>query len=273
MRWQEFPAFRRTRGGELARVSSGSVLGDVLNGRVAIVTGAGAGIGLAIARSFADAGAIVVVADFDQEAGQAAAEEVGGVFLRTDVSDPTQITATVDAVTARFGRLDVLVNNAGIARYVDLFDLTVDDWDAINAVNARGTFLFLQAAARVMVAQGSGSIVNISSIAGKGYRRTSSVAYAAAKGAVVTMTRTTAARLGPSNVRVNCICPGVTLTPMVERWRQSNPEGSREVIEAIPLARPNQVEDVANLALFLASDLADTVTGQSWNVDGGLVND
>lgn len=248
-------------------------MADILNGRVAIVSGAGAGIGLAIARSFAGAGANVVVAEFDQETGEAAAKEVGGVLLRTDVSDPAQIAETVDAVLARFGRLDILVNNAGIARYLDLFDITVADWDAIEAVNARGTFFFLQAAARVMVAQGSGSIVNISSIAGKGYRRTSSVAYAAAKGAVVTMTRTTAARLGPHNVRVNCICPGVTLTPMVERWRQANPEGAREVIDDIPLARPNQVEDVANLALFLASDLANTITGQSWNVDGGLVND
>lgn len=246
---------------------------DLLAGRVTIVSGSGAGIGRAIARTFADAGASVVVAELDEAAGREAAEETGGVFHRTDVSDPAEIKATVEAVRSDFGRLDVLVNNAGIARYLDLFEVTVKDWDAINDTNARGAFFFMQAAAEVMVSQGGGSIVNISSIAGKGYRRTSSVAYAAAKGALITMTRTVAARLGPANVRVNAICPGVTMTPMVDRWRESNPVGSQEVIAAIPLGRANTVEDIANLALYLGSDLAGTVTGQSWNVDGGLVND
>ncbi len=246
---------------------------DLLAGRVAIVTGGAEGMGVAMARAFAEAGGRMVIADVNAEAGRAAATSIDGLFVQTDVAQPAQIAAAVDAATARYGRLDVLVNNAGIARHIDIFDLTVDEWDVVNDINARGTFFFLQAAAKVMVRQRKGSIVNISSCAGKGYRTTSSVAYAASKGAVITMTRTAAARLAADNVRVNAICPGPTMTPMLKRMSARTPEAFQKIVDAIPLRRPNEPEQVANLALFLASDLADTVTGQSWNVDGGLVND
>jgi NAD(P)-dependent dehydrogenase (short-subunit alcohol dehydrogenase family) len=230
-------------------------------------------MGMARAQAFAEAGARVVIADLNAEAGAAAAKAIDGLFVHTDVAITAQIGAAVEATTARYGRLDVLVNNAGVARHVDIFDLTEEEWDVVNNINARGTFFFLQAAARVMAAQRKGSIVNISSCAGKGYRTTSSVAYAASKGAVITMTRTTAARLAADNVRVNAICPGPTMTPMLQRMSERTPEAFGRIVDAIPLRRANEPRHIANLALFLASDLADTVTGQSWNVDGGLIND
>jgi NAD(P)-dependent dehydrogenase (short-subunit alcohol dehydrogenase family) len=245
----------------------------LLAGRVAIVTGGAEGIGVAIARAFVRAGAQVVIADCNMEAGTQAAAENGAAFLPVDVADATQSTQVVKETVARFGRLDILVNNAGLARHIDFFDLGVEDWDRINAVNARGTFFFLQAAARVMIAQGGGSVVNISSCAGKGYRTTSSVAYAASKGAIITMTRTCAARLATGNVRVNAICPGPTMTPMLIRMRENMPDAFAQIVADVPLGRASEPEDIANLALFLASDLASTVTGQSWNVDGGLLND
>ncbi len=158
-------------------------------------------------------------------------------------------------------------------------DLTEDDWDRIHNVNARGVFFCLQGAARVMIEQGGGRIINIASVAGRGYINTSNAAYAASKGAVISLTKTAAQQLGPHNINVNAICPGVTNTPMgdaiaiVKAKEQgvSVEEARRGALETIPIRRANEPEDIAALAVFLASPGARNITAQSYNVDGGLV--
>jgi NAD(P)-dependent dehydrogenase (short-subunit alcohol dehydrogenase family) len=243
-------------------------------GKVAIVTGAGSGIGQAIAVRLASEGAAVVVAELDTETGTAVAEMIGGTFVCTDVREQVAVDAAVAFAVQRHGGLDVLVNNAGVTRLIQFFDITAGDWDYINAVNAKGAFLFLQAAARAMASgdRESGVIVNIASIAAKGYPGTSNAAYAASKGAVVSLTRIAALELARYGIRVNAVCPGITRTNMLAGLE----EGGALVDSmrgAVPLRRLNEPADVASLVAFLASDEAATVTGQSWNVDGGLILD
>ena len=184
-------------------------------------------------------------------------------------------------VADEFGRLDVLVNNAGVTRDIDFFELPADEWDAIMQVNARGSFLCMRQAARYMRDSGGGLIINISSIADKGWPGASNIAYAASKGAVVTMTRIAAAQLAPFNITVNAVCPGVTRTPLVAQLLRSRAitlGTSEEKVTAalhatIPLGRANDPSDVADAIEFLASDQARNITGQSLNVDGGNIWD
>lgn len=257
-----------------------------LTDRVAIVTGAGSGIGSATAERLAAEGAAVVVADVD-EAGAGGTvrriEQRGGraIAAVVDVSDLAALDHLMERTLGAFAGLDVLVNNAGITRSLDFFEVSAEDWDDIHAVNARGAFFCMQAAARVMADAGGGAIVNVSSIAGKGYRATSSIAYAASKGAVTIMTRTAASQLAPFGVRVNSVCPGVTMTPLVDgiiAARSSasgrDPADHLDALRAtIPLGRENTPADVAAVIAFLASEDARNVTGQSINVDGGMVFD
>ncbi len=257
-----------------------------LEGRVALVTGAGAGIGRAVARRFADEGALLVLAEIDEERGQRVQAELEALgrpahFVRTDLARKDDIDALVDATATRFGRIDVLVNNAGVTRRLGFFDVGEADWDRMYAVNARGLFFCMQAAARRMAEQRSGRIVNIASIAGKGFGGTSNIAYAGTKGAVIAMTRIAALQLAPFDINVNAICPGITRTSLVEAILREQVErvGARaeEVLArldaSIPLRRSNEPEDIAELAVFLSSPAARNVTGQAWNVDGGLVFD
>jgi NAD(P)-dependent dehydrogenase (short-subunit alcohol dehydrogenase family) len=252
--------------------------------KIAIVTGAGRGMGRAIALRFAQEGAHVVVADINAETVHdtaAAVEALGrqSVPLRVDIGAATDIDTLIQRALDTFGRIDILVNNAGVTRAIDLFDVTPDDWDWMHRVNARGVFFCLQAVARQMVQQRSGSIINIASIAGKGYRYTSNIAYAASKGAVVVMTQVAALQLAEYNINVNAICPGVTQTDMmlgIQRDRStqrgiSMEELERRSVAAIPLQRANTPDDIAAMAVFLASDESRNITGQALNVDGGLV--
>jgi NAD(P)-dependent dehydrogenase (short-subunit alcohol dehydrogenase family) len=251
---------------------------------VALVTGAARGIGKAVAHALAGAGFQVVVSDVDAAGGEAVVLELnagGGRhhFIAADMRRPTEIAGLFDSAMDLCGRLDVLVNNAATTRAIDFFEVTEDDWDAILDLNAKGYFFAMQEAARRM--ERGGRIVNMSSIAGKGWKETSNIAYASSKGAVITMTRIAAAVLGPSGIRVNAVCPGMTKTDMMLDWlakRASTMGVSSDALLAdlsgqVPLGLLNEPDDVAAAVLFLATDASRTITGQSLNVDGGIVND
>lgn len=252
--------------------------------KVVLVTGAGSGIGAAIAIAMAQAGARLVSTDIDLDAARRIADKAAGLgaeilALQTDVGEVAEIDTMIEAAVAHFGRLDVIVNNAGVTRRAYIMDLTEADWDRIHRVNAKGVFFCLQAAARVMIEQGGGRIINIASIAGRGYAGTSNAAYAASKGAVIALTKTASQQLGPHNINVNAICPGFTMTPLVERSLEvsaktlgvSIAEALEKSVEPIPLRRANDPEDIAAMAVFLASPGARNITGQAYNVDGGLI--
>ncbi len=257
-----------------------------LNGQVALVTGAGSGIGAACALALAEAGATIVAADINLAAAQVTADKIAGGQKRAmatpvDVGDLDQIDAMVRKAIEAYGQIDIVVNNAGVTRSADIMDLTEADWDRIHRVNAKGVFFCLQRVAREMIPRRTGRIINIASIAGKGFRATSNAAYAASKGAVISLTYTASQQLAKHNINVNAICPGVTLTPLVsailaERAKSKGVDVADEeaiFVKDIPLRRANGPEDIAAMAVFLASPGARNITGQTYNVDGGLVHD
>jgi NAD(P)-dependent dehydrogenase (short-subunit alcohol dehydrogenase family) len=258
----------------------------VLTGRRTVVIGAGSGIGRGTACTLADLGATVVVADIDKAA---AGETLGliessggqGKSRALDVTDPDATRTLIDEVSDDLGGLDILVNSVGVTRSIDFLDITPADWDWIERINLRGMFFATQAAGKRMAAQGGGRIVNISSISGKGHRLATNPVYASTKGAVITLGRVAASRLGASNVTVNTVCPGLTLTPMTERlYRTRAQEQGRDFDDLIAeratptaLGRINTVDDIALAVAFLVSPAARNITGQSLNVDAGLVWD
>jgi NAD(P)-dependent dehydrogenase (short-subunit alcohol dehydrogenase family) len=254
-----------------------------LENKIAVVTGAGRGMGHAMSVRFAKEGAQVVVAEIDETSAKETFDEIGGrgLLALTDMSKVADINALIDKTIAAFGRIDILVNNAGVTKSLSFFDVTEADWDWMYSINSRGLFFCMQRVAREMVKQKSGKIVNIASIAGKGFRGTSNIAYAGTKGSVIAMTRIGASQLARHNINVNAICPGATRTHMYEtiqaevvQRRGITPEDAQRRLDAmIPLGRSNSPDDIANMATFLASAEADNITGQSFNVDGGLVWD
>ncbi len=257
---------------------------SILEDKVVLVTGAGAGIGRAIALAMAEAGASVAAADIDPAAAERAAADCAGnnrraFAIEADCGDVASIDRMVARTVGELGRLDVIVNNAGVTRYAYIMDLTEADWDRIHRVNAKGVFFCLQRAAREMMKTGGGRIINIASISGRGYAGASNAAYAASKGAVIALTKMAAQQLGRYNINVNAICPGVTRTDLGARnavTRAAERGISVEEMQAaqeaeIPIRRANTPEDIAAMAVFLASPGARNITGQSYNVDGGLV--
>ncbi|MBI5670017.1 MAG: glucose 1-dehydrogenase [Chloroflexi bacterium] len=243
-----------------------------LTGRVALVTGAGQGIGRAIAQGLADAGARVAVNDINPQTAALTAEMLPGeanAYI-SDVGDPQAVQQMVNQVVADFGRLDVLINNAGIEPKVSVLDMAVDDWRRVLEVNLSAAFYTSQAAGRVMRAAGGGVIINIASIAGHNIPLKDRAAYVASKAGMIGFTRECAREFAAYGIRVNAVCPGVIETEMTAHSR-ANPAQMAKWLEDIPLKRLGIPEDVVGLVLFLCSDAARYLTGQAINVDGGKV--
>ena len=246
-----------------------------LEGKSAIVSGAGSGMGAAIAKLFAAEGASVVVADVYEEGGAetvAAISGAGGTaqFLRTDVTADEDWQAAVQAAEREHGKLDILVNNAGISSTSFEDPLDVEGWDAIMGVNATGVYLGTRAAIPAFRRAGGGAIVNMSSILGFVGADGGHPAYSASKGAVRLLTKATATRYGPEGVRANSVHPGF-MPPMRTGGQSGSLERRRAAIEATPLRRTGEVEEVAYAVLFLASDEASFITGTELVVDGGYI--
>ena len=238
-----------------------------LDGQVAVVTGAGSGIGRGIAAGLTTFGADVAVWERDPDTSASAAEEVGGLSVPTDVREGEQVDRAVAATLERYGRIDVLVNNAGGVFSSPLLETSENGFDALYRANLRHVLLCTQRVARVMVDAGiAGSIVNITSIEGTraapGY-----AAYSAAKAGVINLTKTAALELAPHGIRVNALAPDITLTPGLEAL--GPPGGDARLGNIVPLGRPGHVDDIAGAAVFLASSLSGYVTGQTIHVDGG----
>ena len=253
---------------------------------IAVVTGAGQGIGKAAALALAAAGATVVAVDIDGAGAERTAAAIADTgrrarAMQADIGDLQDIDRVVRDTVGAFGKIDTLVNNAGVTRRAFIMDLTEEDWDRIHRVNAKGVFFCLQRAAREMIPRRSGRIINIASIAGKGFAGTSNAVYAASKGAVISLTKTAAQQLGQYDINVNAVCPGIVRTSlykeivrvMAEKERLSIEEVEKRAVSTVPLRRANEPEDIAAMVVFLASPGARNITGQSFNVDGGLIPD
>jgi 3-oxoacyl-[acyl-carrier protein] reductase len=243
-----------------------------LNDKTALVTGGASGIGAAIATRFAAEGARLVLADIKGDAAESLAAEIraaGGEAraIEVDVRDPDSVAAAMALASQKGGRLDVLVNSAAVPQVCPILDVKIEDWRRVIDINLTGLFICAQAGARIMVDQGGGRIVNLSSVNGQ-RAITGRGAYTAAKGGVQMLTRIMAAELGPLGVTVNAIAPGPVDTPMV---KEMHTPATREAwYRSLPIKRYAQPEEVAAAALFLASDEAAYINGHVLNVDGGF---
>jgi 2-hydroxycyclohexanecarboxyl-CoA dehydrogenase len=240
-----------------------------LKGKIAIVTGAGQGIGRGIATKLAAEGATVVVTDINEDTAKETAATIGGVGIRTDVTSRESVEAMVEQVMRQFGRIDVLVNNAGWDKSGPFVDSDPADWDRIIAINLYGVLHTSKAVLPIMAAQGAGSVVNLASDAGR-VGSSGEAVYSAAKGGVIAFTKATAREMARHQVNANCVCPGPTDTALFASVGGDNPKLREALTKAIPFRRLAQPEDLANVVAFLASDEAAYVTGQTVSVSGGL---
>jgi len=249
-------------------VPSPSQISLGLQGRVAIVTGAAQGIGAACARRFAREGAPVVLADVDDARGQALASELGGFYQHCDVGDKAQVDALVAATLARHGRIDVLVNNAGIFKAADFLEVSEADFDAVLRVNLKGSFLVGQAVSREMARVGRGSIVNMSSV--NGVLAIPTIAsYNVSKGGINQLTRVMALALADKGIRVNAVAPGTIATELAAKAVLTSEEARQKIMSRTPMGRLGEPSEIADVVAWLASDAASYITGEIVTVDGG----
>ena len=239
----------------------------LLESKIAVITGGGRGIGKATAQLFTNEGATVVIAEFDEVSGQSTANELGAHYIKTDISNEESVNALFNFVSSKFGQLDILVNNAGILADSTLKKLDSDSFDAVINVNLRGVYLCGRAAASIMIEQGSGVILNASSVVAH-HGNFGQTNYVASKAGVIGITKVWARELGKDGIRVNAVAPGFIQTNMTAGMPEKvvNMMGDK-----VPLKRWGQPEDVANAYTFLASDEASYITGAVLNVDGGVV--
>ena len=253
--------------------------------KTACITGAGNGIGRAISIAMGNEGYNIVCADINSDHANETLDIIKknnglGIVIKTDVTNFLDIKKMVSNTIESFGSIDVLVNNAGVTRTSGIMDLTEEDWHWIHNVNAKGTFFCLQETARQMIKQKNGGrIINMASVGGKGFVDVSNAIYAASKGAVISLTKTAAQELGKYEITVNAICPGITHTNILsdiikKRSLEQNKTESeiiKHYVRDIPLGRANEPEDIAAMVIFLSSEGAKNISGQSYNIDGGLI--
>ena len=239
----------------------------LLSGKTAIITGGAGGLGRAMAVRFADEGARVVVADLDLAGAEALAAELPGdaLAVRADITDPDDVQRLVSTAVEATGSLDVLINNAGITRDASIRKMSLDEWDLVQNVHLRGAFIATKAAAEVMREQGSGAIVNISSLSGK-VGNFGQANYSTAKAGLIGLTKVTAKEYARFGVRANAVQPGLIRTPMTEALA---PDIWEKKLAEIPMGRVGEPDEVAKVVLFLASDLSSYMTGAVLEIGGG----
>jgi NAD(P)-dependent dehydrogenase (short-subunit alcohol dehydrogenase family) len=243
-----------------------------LQDRVAVVTGGGGGIGLEIGRALRAAGAAVVAAEINAESGRAAAEKLEGDFVQTDVTDPHSVREMVRAVLAGHGKIDVFVNNAGIAHNVPAEEMSDEEWRRMLSINLDGVFWCCREAGRAMLERGSGAIVNIASMSGMVSNHPQPQAhYNASKAGVIMLTKSLAGEWASRGVRVNSISPGYVRTPLTELG-MSNPEWRDVWLSSTPMGRIAEPREIAPAVVFLASDASTYATGTNLVVDGGYTS-
>jgi NAD(P)-dependent dehydrogenase (short-subunit alcohol dehydrogenase family) len=243
-----------------------------LEQQIIIVTGGGRGIGLEIARAMRLAGAFLIIAEADRESGEAAALELGGDFVLTDVTDSSSVRALVETVFTKHGRIDCLVNNAGICRNTPSEDVTDEEWRLVMSIDLDGVFYGCREVAKVMLKQGSGTIINIGSMSGIiSNRPQPQSAYNAAKAGVIHLTKSLAGEWASRGLRVNCISPGYIGTPMTKLGLET-PEWRETWLSSTPMGRLGEPTEVAAVAIFLASSASSFMTGSNVVVDGGYTS-